>query len=569
MKTANKVLKNYTILYVEDNKEISEEIVFFLDALTKKTYVAYNGQEGLELYKEHKPDIIITDIQMPVMNGIEMIRSIRNNNSTTPIIITTAFNEANYLIEAINMGVEYYLMKPLNLKELLKNLHRIVEPLELKKNILSKNAELKEINENLDGLVKKKVKEIEYLYNHDPLTGIENFIRLNEELESGVYEHILLLDISNFSIINKQYGKIFSNKILKEVSNELKVNATETFKLFKSESDRFVFLSKETSLEKVEEFSRQIISYFDTEPINVDGVDIEISFSLGLAKVTDKYFPLVNAEYALETGKKLGSRYYYYYDESSEEIKKSKEMIKWLNITRELVQEDKIEPYYQPIVNLQTGEIDKYEVLARGNYKGEILSPLLFLGHAERLGLISSLTRIIVNKSFNYFSGTNCSFSINITQRDILDKQFIGFLESRLEKFAIDASKVTFEILENVNMVVQHKLLLQQLKSIKEMGFKIAIDDFGMDNSNFARLVEIDFDYIKLDGVFIKNLEINKKDRLIISAIVSLAQTLGVQTVAEFVENDAVYNLVKECGIDFAQGYYIGKPTADIKEILC
>lgn len=565
MQTNNQVLTNYSILYVEDNKEISEELVFFLEALTKNIYVAYNGQEGLDLYKKHQPDIIITDIQMPIMNGIEMIRTIRTyDNNNTPTIITTAFNEASYLIDAINMGVDHYLMKPLNLKELLKSLHKIVEPLELKKEILSKNRELEGINKNLDELVKKKVQEIKHLYNHDPLTGIENFMRLGEEIDSGMYEYIFLLDISGFSTINKQYGKIFSNKILKAIANELKNNTSHEFKLFKSESDRFVFLTQENSVEKIEEFAEQIISYFDTKAVSVDGIDVDVSFSIGIAKITDNYFPFVNAEYALEMGKNLGSRYYYFYDESAEEIQKSKEMIKWLNITRKLIQEDKIETYYQPIVDLQTGAICKYEVLARGNYKGEILSPYLFLGHAQRLGLVSSLTRLVINKSFEYFSQTDFSFSINITQRDILDKYFIDFLESRLEKFNINPSNVTFEILENISMAQQSQLLIKRLKNLKNIGFKIAIDDFGVDNSNFARLVDIDFDYIKLDGVFIKNIETNDKNRLIVSAIVNLAKTLGVKIVAEFVENRAIYSIVKECGVNFAQGYYIGKPTLKI-----
>jgi len=560
MKIDNKILSNYTILYVEDNKEISEEIVFFLRGVVKNIYIAYNGQEGAELYEKHNPDIVITDIQMPIMNGIEMIKTIRSKSEkNTPIIITTAFNEAHHLIEAINMGVDYYIMKPLNLKELLKNLRKTVEPLELKKEILSTNKQLKEMNSNLDELVKKKVKEIEYLYNHDPLTGIENFMRLSEEIESGKYKYILLLDISNFSIINKQYGKIFSNKILKETAIELNNNARPEVHLFKSDSDRFVFLSKETSLEKIEQFAQQIISYFDTKPLSVDGINVEISFALGIAKITDKYFPLLNAEYALESGKTLGSRYYYFYDESSEEIRKSKEMIKWLNITRELIQQDKIEPYYQPILDIQTGKIDKYEVLARGNYEGEILSPCLFLGHAQKLGLISSLTKIMINKSFHYFSETDFSFSINITQRDLLDKYFIEFLKSRLEKYNINPSKVTFEILENISITQQQTLLIERLNSLKRIGFKIAIDDFGVENSNFSRLVEIDFDYIKLDAVFIKNLEVNQKDRLVVSAIVSLANTLGVKTIAEFVESSTIYDLVKECGVNFAQGYYIGK----------
>ena len=564
MKKLYKNLNKYSILYVEDNHEISEEVVFFLEPIVKNIYIAYNGEEGLALYKEHQPDIIITDLQMPIINGLDMIENIRSIDNEVSIIITTAFNESNYLLKAIRMNVDDYLMKPLNLKEILKSMNKIIEPLELKKDILIKNIELSEINLNLDAIAKEKTKELEYLYNHDPLTGLSNFVSLGEEIDSNHYTYLVLLDISNFAIINRQYGKIFSNKILKKAGESLQEHATQQYKLFKAESDRFVFLSKEIELNEIKEFCEQIISFFDMKPLTVDDLEIEISFSFGISKVTDNYFPLISAESALNKGKVLGSRYYYFYDDSSEESKTSKEMIKWLKITKDLVYNANIEPFYQPIMDVNTGKIAKYEVLARGNYEGEILSPYLFLGHAEKLGLIGSITRIMVDKSFNYFHSTDFHFSINLSQRDLLDAYFIGFLKSKLKKYPIDPSRVTFEILENVSIGEEHVTLMKQLHFLRSMGFKIAIDDFGMDNSNFARLVEIDFDYIKLDGIFIKNLEVNKKDRIIVTAIVSLAKTLGVQTIAEYVESSELYAIVKECGIDMAQGYHIGKPAAKI-----
>ncbi len=566
MKQKDEKLRDYSILYVEDNHEISEEIVFFLEPIVKNIYTAYNGKEGLELFTKYQVDIIISDIQMPISNGLDMIQSIREIDSEVPIIITTAFNEPDYLMEAINMKVNTYIMKPLQLKELLQSLYKIIEPLELKKELLEKSAELERINSNLDAIAKEKTKKLEYLYSRDSLTGLHNFVSLTESLEAQDYTYILLLDISNFSIINKQYGKVFSNKILKATGKALAQNATQHYKLFKVESDRFVFLTKESKFEKVEAFCQQLIGFFDTQVLEVETLEIELNFSFGIAKITPDQFPLVNAECALEIGKSLGGRYYDLYDESSEDIKKSKEMIQWFSITKDLIQNDMIEAYYQPIADVQSGKIVKYEVLVRGNYKGNIIAPDVFLEHAERLGLINSITRMIINKSFRYFSQTEYDFSINLTQRDLLDKSLVTFLDLKLQKFNIHPSRVTFEVLENVSIGTQHKFIREQLHVLKSMGFKIAIDDFGIENSNFSRLIEIDFDYIKLDGIFIKNLQGNTKDKIIVSAIVSLAKTLNVKTIAEYVENSTIFEMVKSCGIDMAQGYYIGKAAAEIKE---
>ncbi|QSZ40998.1 EAL domain-containing protein [Sulfurimonas aquatica] len=555
-------LKNYKILYVEDNLEIAEEIAFFLNKKAGELYSAYNGEEGVALFNEKRPDIVITDIQMPKMNGIEMIREIRKIDSNVPIIITTAFNESKYLLEAIDLQVDGYLMKPLNMKELINRVLKILEPIELKQALMDKNSELEEINNNLDAIAKEKTKELEHFYAHDPLTGLENFIALGQEIDTGEYRHLLLLDVSNFSLINKQYGKDFSNAILKEIAKILKSHIANHARLFKTESDRFVFLLEEEDHTKIEEFCQQLISFFDTQAVVIDAFEVNISFSMGIAEIAEDFFPLVNAEFALDIGKKTGSRYYYFYDETEDSVKQAKETIKWINITKEMIQNDRIEPYFQPIADTQTGEIVKYEVLARGNYEGEVFSPYFFISPAERLGMISSITRMMIGKSFQYFNGQEMNFSINITHRDLLDKFLIQFLEQKLELYNIEAKNVTFEILENITIGEQHKVVIAQLKALKTMGFKIAIDDFGIENSNFSRLLEIDFDYIKLDGLFIKSLEVNTKDRIVVSAIVSLAKTLGIKTVAEYVENEAIYNIIKECGVDMAQGYYIGKPEA-------
>ena len=311
------ILKEYTLLYVEDNKEISEEIVFFLEPKFKELHISYDGKEGLEAFKKHKPDMIITDLQMPNMNGIDMIAKIRELDSTVPIIITTAFNESSYLLKAIELQVDGYQMKPTNMKELINRLYKIVEPIELKKELKMRNEELVEINHNLDKIAKEKTEKLKHLYNHDALTGLSNFVNLGEEIDSGDFQYLILLDISNFSIMNKQYGKVFANNILQETAQTLKNHINVNTRLFKTESDHFVFLSKDKSEEKIEEFCQQIISFFDTQTLLVEELDVSISFSIGIAKIEEGFFPLLNAEYAIEIGKKLGSLYYYFNEDDN------------------------------------------------------------------------------------------------------------------------------------------------------------------------------------------------------------------------------------------------------------
>lgn len=555
-------LKKYRVLYVEDNQETLEEIAFFLESRVKNLYLAANGEEGRKAFLEYSPDIIISDIQMPVMDGLEMIKLIRESNSDVPIVVTTAFNEANYLVKAINLQVDGYLMKPLNLKELMSRLYKITEPMELQRALVSKNEELEYINANLDSIAQEKTKELEYLYSHDPLTGLSNSLKLRQEIEMKDYKNLILLDISNFSIINKQYGKVFANAILKSSADALRDNITPMMKLFKTESDTFVILTKEEKESNIESFCQQIISYFDTKTLSYDDVELKVNFSIGIAPVTNDEHPMVNAEYALEIGKEIGSRYYNFYDDNKESLKKAKDAINWLNITKQLIEEDKIEPYFQPIVNFKTGEVVKFEVLARGDYNGELLSPYRFIHPAERLGLINSITRIMINKSFSFFNGTDYKFSINLTQRDLLDNYITSFLEQKLALYDVKAESVTFEILENITLNNNQDVIITQIQKLQAIGFKIAVDDFGVENSCLNRLLEVDYDYIKLDGTLIKNLLENKKDRLVLDAMVKLSNSLGIKTIAEFVENKELYELLKESGVDVAQGYFIQKPCS-------
>ncbi len=555
-------MQNSKVLYVEDNKDISEEVAFFLGKKVQELLLAYDGQEGLEVFEQSAPDVVITDVQMPKMDGLEMIEKIREINPEVPVIITTAFNESDYLLKAINLKVDAYVVKPLNLKDLIATVEKVLEPLRLKKDLQRANEELKEINANLDKIVQKKTHELEYLYSHEQITGLCNFIKLNEAIDSGKYNYLLLLDISNFSIFNKQYGKTFSNEILKKAAIELETHMKENTQLFKIESDRFVVLSKEEDTHEIELYCEQIISYFDVKAFQVENTEISINFAIGIEKIKQNTYPLINAEFALEVAKNLGGRAYHLYDENDDTFTKATYEIAWLNITKQMIKDDKIQAYYQPIMDVATGKIVKYEVLARGEYEGKMYSPYYFIGYAEKLGLIDSITRIIINKSFAKFNGSDMSFSINITQRDLLDEYFCTFLDDKMQLNAIKPEQVTFEVLENITVGKHQEKVLSRLKALKQRGFKIAIDDFGVENSNFSRLLEIKFDYIKLDAIFIKNINLSQNDRTVVSAMVGMAKSLGIETIAEFVENQEVLEVLKKNGVNMVQGYFIGKPEA-------
>ncbi|MDD3835596.1 MAG: EAL domain-containing protein, partial [Sulfurimonas sp.] len=179
----------------------------------------------------------------------------------------------------------------------------------------------------------------------------------------------------------------------------------------------------------------------------------------------------------------------------------------------------------------------------------------------EKLGFISSITKTMINKSFDFFRDSEYEFSINITERDLLDGYLCKFLKEKLEFYKIESPRVIFEIKESVTLAKSHSKIIKELDALREMGFKIAIDDFGVNDSNFSKLTSMNFDFIKVDGTFIKELKLDGKSKDILRAIVNFAKTLNIEIIAEYVEDEETYQIIKECGVHFVQGYFIAKPA--------
>jgi EAL domain-containing protein (putative c-di-GMP-specific phosphodiesterase class I)/CheY-like chemotaxis protein len=561
------MIESLSVLYVEDDQDIAEEFIYFLKPRVKNLYSAKDGAEGLDKFKRFKPDLVITDIQMPRMNGLEMCEKIRQIDINTAIIVTSAYNDNDFLARSIELAITSYLVKPVAFSKLLERLEKVSEPLFLKKELEAKNEELVKINENLDAIASKKTEALEYFYRHERITGLYNLVRLKEELLYKDYGYLLLLDISNFAVLNKQYGKRFADDVLVETARALEIHVNKGVMLFKAESDRFVFLLQSSDQSYAEYFCKQLISFFDSTVLMVNDHPISIGFNMGITQINQRQYPMINAEYALDKSKKAGSRFYAFYSDSDELYEEEKEMIRWLDITKEMVENEQIIPYYQPIFNFRDGSIKKYEVLARGIYENQIIEPINFLESAKLLGMMTVITRMMINASFSFFQNNHYYFSINISERDLVEDYLIDFLRIKLEQYNILAYRVTFEVLESITNLNANKEIITRLKALKAMGFKIAVDDFGVESSNFSRLSEIDFDYIKIDGLFIQRLDRSERDKTIVRAIVNLAKTMGIETTAEFVVSEAICQAVRECGVDNVQGYYIGKPEANIKKV--
>jgi c-di-GMP phosphodiesterase len=188
-----------------------------------------------------------------------------------------------------------------------------------------------------------------------------------------------------------------------------------------------------------------------------------------------------------------------------------------------------------------------------------VITPFHFLEAAKQASLLSVITKNVINSALNHIQNSDIHLSFNVTDQDLVENYLHDFLLIKCERFNIQPSQITLEILENITNFDNNNWL-DQLKMLKQAGFKLAIDDFGSESSNFARLIDIDADLLKIDGAFIKNLDSDEKSQKIVTSLVKLARDIGLKVVAEYVHNQAIQDKVKSYGIDFTQGYYFSEP---------
>lgn len=240
---------------------------------------------------------------------------------------------------------------------------------------------------------------------------------------------------------------------------------------------------------------------------------------------------------------------YKIFETKSAYAKKQQENIYWINKIRSAIEEEKVIGFFQPIYNTQTKQIEKFECLARISDDGDLVSPVRFMEACKMTGTLSLITRRIVANAFKVFSGTAYEFSINITSNDINLGYLEEFLLLNVKKCNIDPSRVVLELLEDIVTLTESNML-EQINSLRKKGFQIALDDFGVENSNFSRLLELHPDYLKIDGMFIKDILENEKSSLIVETIVNFCKKSGIKVIAEYVHSEAVLQRVEAMGIN-------------------
>jgi diguanylate cyclase (GGDEF)-like protein/PAS domain S-box-containing protein len=396
---------------------------------------------------------------------------------------------------------------------------------------------------------------------YDQLTGLPNRQKIVIDISRNNPCACVIFNIDEFKEINDFFGTENGDKILKDIANWFSKFDFETYRI---DGDEFAILFYEDDcIKSIESKVKNILNLFEKEFFYIEEEKIQIAFSAGIAKVRNNL--LTKADIAVHYSKEKKEKISIYKEDSNIE-QKYKQNIAMATAIREALNDKRIICHYQPILDQRSGKIYKYETLVRMiNKEGEIIPPIDFLEISKKTKLYHYITREVLHQACNTFKDRKENFSINLSIDDIKDTNIVNEIINTIINTKT-ASRITFEILESEE-IENYQEVRNFTKRLKEIGSKIAVDDFGTGYSNFEHILRLNVDYIKIDGSLIKGMENNKKNRIIVETIVDFAKKIGSKTIAEFVYNEATYLISKEIGIDYLQGFYIGKPSENLIEI--
>lgn len=433
---------------------------------------------------------------------------------------------------------------------------------------LVRGKELKENNclllylQNITQRLEYENELLKLLYT-DSNTELPNRTKLIDELQKGELDitSISLIDVKSFKEINDFYGHRIGDQVLREIGNIIRseVQKIAELKLYKFPSDIYCVTNTAYDKELFETTITHIVDLIDKEIFHFQQHEINARVTAGIS-FSEKNNKLITADLALQAAKRDNKDYLVFYEEL-DNLQEYENNMKWTKKVKTALKEDNIVVFYQPLINNKTMKADKYECLVRMKDGDKIVSPFFFLDVSKKSNQYVHITKIVIEKACKKFSNLTQEFSVNISYEDIEDPSFFFFIEEMVKKYGVE-KRIVFEILEDEN-VKNYDVLIDFIDKIKKLGCKVAIDDFGSGYSNFEHLLKMKVDYLKIDASLIKNIATDESSYKITKTIVDFAQSLNLKTIAEFVENKEIFEIVKDLDCNFSQGYYFSAPLED------
>ncbi|WP_419771140.1 MAG: EAL domain-containing protein [Candidatus Marinarcus sp.] len=533
------------------HKALTNEESFNLigDSTIKYYYPVVAQDECLKCHTQTEAGKVlgVIDISYPITDLQVSLASIINFF----ILFVITFSIVIFI--ALFVRLDKYLIQPI--KKFINSVNQISSNKDITQRVMIEH-DIQEIH-SMQKVFNNMLDSLEYQFYNDELTALPNRKRLLEQINDKENAVLMILNIDKFQEINDLYGEDVGDEILQNTADLLKNNIPINAILYKLHADEYaIYYKADLDYEEINSFAVQLNDLIANHIYRANNSEIFINATLGIAFGTN--YLLNNADIAMKIAKKKKKKYLVY--ESAMNIEHEYEQnLKWSHKIKEAIYKNQIEPLFQPIVNTQTKEIVKYEALMRiKDDNGDYISPIHFLDLAKKNKLYPELTRIMLDKTFDKFKDLPYQVSINITVQDILNEMVHKTILAKLKEYQL-GDQVVFEIIESEG-IENFEEVLEFINQVKSYGAKISIDDFGTGYSNFEYLMKLKVDYIKIDASMIKDIDTNKNSQLVTQTILEFARKMQIETIAEYIHSQNVYDMVKKIGIDYAQGYYFGEP---------
>jgi diguanylate cyclase (GGDEF)-like protein len=421
--------------------------------------------------------------------------------------------------------------------------------------------------------------ELRYIADHDSLTGLLDRRRFRAELDQyvsfsaryGGLGAVMIIDIDGLKSVNDTLGHGAGDNLLRLIAGIMRERVRGTDIVARLSGDEFAVLMPQTdtagAMQLGEDLRAQVAENAAPTP-DVDNVTVSVGVTMfGGKPEMSAETVLVAADQAMYRAKEEGRNQIALFQDFSESQPRLRRTQTTSARIRDALTNDRLSLHTQPIRSLASGGIERYELLLRmTGDNGELLAASSFIEIAERAGMVQELDRWVVARALELLvererAGSPVSLHVNLSGASITDISVLEFIERRLDEGGADPHRCTFEITETAK-VHDYEVAAGFADRLTEFGCQVAIDDYGAGFGPFHYLKQVPFDVIKIDGSFIREMPQSDADQLTVQAIVQIARGLGKTTIAEYVQDDVTAQMLREYGVDMAQGYHLGRPVA-------
>ncbi len=412
--------------------------------------------------------------------------------------------------------------------------------------------------------------QLKQLANNDPLTGLYNRYRFEEELAEELatgqrYDHsgaVLVLDLDNFKYVNDGFGHGAGDEVLRGVSNLLQSRLRRSDVLARLGGDEFAILVRNAREDHARTVAQDLLEQVRAYTPQVEGQPVRMTASIGGVVIDHEASNpgelMADADRAMYDAKESGRDRITFLDPDDRHSGPAGGR-GWEHRIRTALEEDGFELHCQPILELSSGEVTQSELLVRMRGDDGLIPPNAFLGDAERLGLIHAIDRWVVAQAIELLAArSGVCLEVNLSGRSTGDEQLLRLVKGELEQSGVEPNRLIFEITETA-AIASIDQARRFAEALRDLGCRFALDDFGAGFGSFYYLKHIPVDFLKIDGDFVRSPR-SQADSLVVESIVHMARGLGKQTIAEFVEDEGTLEDLRAQGVDYAQGFHVGRP---------